>query len=109
MSIIRVHKEENFSIIANACFADERLSFKSVGLLCYLLSKPNNWTVRPQHLATAHTDGVTAVYSALVELEEAGYIRRTRVRNEGGQIMRMDYALHLPPAPVTAEQIGASI
>jgi hypothetical protein len=74
MGILRVQKTEKYSIIANDCFADQRLSYRAVGLLCYLLSKPNDWTVRSSELSASHTEGRDAVLATLKELREYGYI-----------------------------------
>ena len=70
MSIIRVkHNKENpYFMLNRAAVNDDRLSFKAVGILTYLLSKPDNWVVREDDLAARHTEGTHAVRSGLKEL-----------------------------------------
>ena len=46
MAIIRAKRDRNFTVIDNCVFADKQLSFAAIGLLCYLLSKPDNWLVQ---------------------------------------------------------------
>lgn len=62
-----------------------------MGMLSYLLSKPDNWSVSPSHLAkvthgTNKKTGRDGVYSILKELKCAGYIR-TQKHSSG----EMDY------------------
>lgn len=86
MSIIRVAERPRYTRISNHVFSDHRLSFKAVGVLCQLLSYPDNWKVNAKHLSTTHTDGQTAVRSALKELKECGYLRKYPVKDELGRI-----------------------
>lgn len=83
--IVRAKRKTNFTIMSNAGLRDERLSFKARGVLAYLLSMPDNWTVSDRHLATVGPDGRHAVQAALKELETHGYLRRERHRAENGK------------------------
>jgi hypothetical protein len=85
MTIERAPRPDRYTVIDNGTIEDDRLSFKALGLLVYILSKPDHWRTDRDHLAGTHADGVTAVASALRELEVAGYIERRRHRVEGGQ------------------------
>lgn len=84
MKVTRSHPTSRFTVLPNDALEDERLSFKARGLLAYLLSRPDGWSTDSSELATHGPDGRTAVLSALKELEEAGYLRRTRGRDEQG-------------------------
>lgn len=84
--ILRVEHRRRFTTIENATVEDERLSFKALGLLVFLLSKPDRWEANYRHLSTTHSDGPAAVRTALQELEQHGYIERRRERDtESGQ------------------------
>ena len=80
-------KDRPFTTIENDTIRDERLSWKATGLLCYLLSLPPEWRVNGQDLSNRKTDGRFAVKSALDELESAGYLKRSKIRDEAGQIV----------------------
>ena len=41
--IIRVEKRKRFTIISNVPIEDARLSWEALGVLCWLLSKPDGW------------------------------------------------------------------
>src|SRR5689334_16236061 len=78
---------DNFAQISNATLADERLSWKAVGLLAYLLSRPIGWGTTAQDLWKSRThrgEGRDVIYAALKELERYGYLRRARVRMDDG-------------------------
>src|SRR5262245_1826702 len=77
--------KKHFVILRNAVVRDKRLSYRATGLLVELLSRPNNWVIDAKRIAASRPDGegVTAILTALNELEAAGYIRRQRTRVNG--------------------------
>jgi len=90
-TIIRVPKNNNYSIISNIYANDDRLSWKAKGILTYLLSKPDDWQVYAEHLKTVSKDGIKSVYSGLRELMEYGYMERHAFRDEKKRIIRWEY------------------
>lgn len=94
MSIIRVQKNSNYSIISNVHLQDETLSWKAKGILSYLLSKPDNWQVYIAHLKNQSTDGRDATASGIRELINAGYLSRDYTRNEAGQMTGRSYVVY---------------
>lgn len=105
--IIRVEKHtKNFVILNKKFLEDKRLSFKSKGILTYLLSKPDDWTVRVNELISASTDGESSVRSALKELEACGYYRKYRVRTEdGSKIARWESVIYESPVETNSEPV----
>lgn len=105
--IIRVKKHtKNFVILNKVFLEDKRLSFKSKGILTYLLSKPDDWTVRVNELISASTDGESSVRSALKELETCGYYRKYRVRTEdGSKIARWESVIYESPVETNSEPV----
>lgn len=98
MSTFRVVKERNFTQLDNGLLDDERLSFKAVGLLCYMLRLPDDWDFTLEGLAKKHRDGLSSVRSAVTELEAAGYITRgDQQRGEGGTFQGADYVVREHP------------
>lgn len=83
MAVLRKEKHNDFTVIDNAIFRNKELSLKAKGMLCLLLSLPDNWKFSVAGLAGCSTDGKSAVTSALNELEEAGYFHREQSRNGG--------------------------
>lgn len=82
--IIRAERKDKFTVVSNAALEDSRLSFRAKGILVFILSKPDKWQVSERHLAEQGPDGRSAVATALTELANAGYLRRTRTRQPDG-------------------------
>lgn len=104
MSIRRSARRSNFTTLDNCVFAPG-LSFRAIGLLAYLLSKPDHWEVSVAQLvnfsgASKRPDGRDSVYAILSELIDAGFIRRTMAR-EGGKMNGYDYEVFDTPQPCT--------
>ena len=79
--------DNGFLIVRNEVVRDRRLSFVGRGVLLTILSRPDNWSISAERLAT-ETDadeGVKTVRRALRELEAAGYLERRRVRGPKGR------------------------
>jgi hypothetical protein len=85
--IVRVQKEKRlrFTIISNMPIEDGRLSSESLGLLTYLLSKPDNWEVSIRHLPSEKWAGVDKVRKMLRELADTGYCKRKLVHGRTGK------------------------
>lgn len=87
MSIIRVsHNKENPYVLLNKKFLEgSLLSLRAKGLLAYLLSKPDNWTIRVPHLIREMKEGRDAIQATLKELEIQGYLVRSRAQDKKGK------------------------
>lgn len=103
MSIIRAKRRTNFTVVSNCVYADDVLSFRAMGLLGYLLAKPDDWEVSVHQLAKATKNtkrpmGADAIRETLNELIEAGFVwRKKRYTGE------MDYFVFDEPQAITAD------
>lgn len=92
MAVLRKEKRNSYTVIDNEIFKDNTLSMKAKGLLCQMLSLPDNWNYSIAGLTTLVSDGESAVRSALKELKDAGYFRREQVRKDG-KIAKIEYVI----------------
>lgn len=99
MSIIRVHKTANYTVMANYHFKEKKMSLKAKGLLSLMLSLPDDWNYSISGLVKLSKDGKDSVMSALAELEEFGYLNRERVTNSKGQFAGVEYNIYEEPQP----------
>ena len=97
MSTFRVNKNVNYTVMSNYHLQDKKLSLKAKGLLSYMLSLPDDWDYSLKGLTTGCKDGLDSVRTAVLELEEHGYVRRQKVRNAKGQIIDYDYQVYESP------------
>lgn len=85
MSVIRVNKTKDFTVMSNHHFKDRRLTLKAKGLLSQMLSLPDNWDYTVSGLVSINKEKKSAIQAMLKELEECGYLVRTRTQNQRGQ------------------------
>lgn len=108
MSVVRVHKDANFTVMSNYHFKEKKMSLKSKGLLSLMLSLPDDWDYSVAGLATLSKDGKDSVMSALGELEKLGYLTRERLTDERGRFAGIEYNIYEKPVaekPISANSI----
>lgn len=96
MSVIRVNNTKVFTVMSNYHFQDKEISLKAKGLLGLMLSLPSNWDYSVNGLVAIVKENKAAVQTALKELEEHKYLKRTRVQDETG---RFDYVYDIYEKP----------
>lgn len=97
MSVMRVHKTANFTVMSNYHFRERKMSLKAKGLLSLMLSLPDDWDYSVAGLTTLSKDGKDGVMTALAELEKFGYLTRERVVNDRGQFDGIEYNIYERP------------
>lgn len=96
MAVIRVNNTKGFTVMSNYHFQDKEISLKAKGLLGLMLSLPRNWDYSVNGLVAIVKENKAAVQTALKELEEHKYLKRTRVQDETG---RFDYIYDIYEKP----------
>lgn len=97
MATIRVNKTKDYTVMSNTHFREKGMSLKAKGLLSLMLSLPDNWDYSINGLATLSKDGKDSVMGALKELEQFGYLIRTKCIKENGQFDGYDYDIYEQP------------
>ena len=97
MAVCRVHKSRDYTVMSNHHLRDKELSCKACGLLSKMLSLPEEWDYTTRGLAAICKDGVDSISSALKELEQRGYLVRTRIRDDKGRITDVEYNIYETP------------
>ena len=97
MAIIRTKREHNYTVVSNKVYDKNQLSWQAMGLLGYLLTKPDNWQVMVAELVNVTKDtkkptGNNGVYSIINELKEKGFIS-VRKNSDGST----DYTVYDEP------------
>ena len=97
MAVFRVEKTKNFTVMSNHHLKNRKITLKAKGLLSLMLSLPEEWDYTLKGLAHISLEGVDAIRVAMLELEKAGYIERSRKRNEKGQLADTEYVIYELP------------
>jgi hypothetical protein len=101
--IVRRKVRSNFTVLDNALILDQRLSWKALGLLTYLLSLPPNFRLRLSHLSSLRPTGRDATRAGLRELEEAGYLSISIERHVSGRFSATTWCVSDSPATPVLE------
>lgn len=97
MAIIRNNTRKKYTVIDNEIFKNKNLSLKARGMLATLLSLPDNWEFSENGLEQIFNDSLYKIKQSLTELEQLGYLKRNRSRNEKGQLKEMEYIVYEKP------------
>ena len=97
MSVFRVEKNKGYTVMSNHHLRNHTLSLKAKGLLSQMLSLPEDWDYTLQELAQINKESIDAIREAVRELERAGYIKRSRERDERGCLRGTVYTIYEQP------------
>ena len=89
--VCRVTKNANYTVMSSFFLRSKKLSLKAIGLLCKVLSLPDNWDYSIDGLTAICKDGRTVIKSALKELETWGYLKKTRLKPNETESGRFEY------------------
>lgn len=97
MAVFRVNRNKNYTHMANYHFREKGMSLKAKGLLSLMLSLPEEWDYSINGLATLSKDGRESVMNTLAELEQFGYLKRTKLNDSKGRFTGYDYDIFEKP------------
>ena len=93
MSVFRIEKSKNYTVMSNYHLRDKNLSYKAKGLLSFMLSLPNDWDYSLNGLVSVSKESIRAIRSTLNELQNNGYLEIEKNQNEKGQF-EYDYLIY---------------
>jgi hypothetical protein len=99
---MRIHRSAHqrfFTTLGNDVLRDNRLSFCARGILAHLLSQPDGKRDDIRTLTERTPEGRERVASAMRELEQFGYLKRTKKRSPEGQIYTELDVFEAPEGP----------
>lgn len=89
-------KENPYYVASRDTSQDKTLSYDALGMLHYILSKPDDWDVQPSDLEREKCKR-NKVYAILKELISASYIERIYHRDEKQRVKMVEYIAHEKP------------
>ena len=99
MSVIRVEKTSNYTVMSNYHFKEKKMSLKAKGLLSLMLSLPDNWNYSIAGLVAICKENETAIKSTLKELQEFGYVRIEKIMPDKAKSGRIEYVYNIFEKP----------
>ena len=97
MAVFRVERNKGYTVMSNHHLRNKDLTLKAKGLLSQMLSLPEDWDYTLVGLSRINREKIDAIREAVRELEKAGYIQRSRERDEKGRLRGADYIIYEQP------------
>ena len=97
MAVFRVERNTGYTVMSNHHLRNKELTLKAKGLLSQMLSLPEDWDYTLAGLSYINREKIDAIREAVRELERAGYIQRSRERDEKGRLRGTDYIIYEQP------------
>jgi hypothetical protein len=108
--IIRVERRKRFTIISNVPIEDKRLSWEALGVLCWLLSKPDRWKALRESVSNqkrgAGRDKAARIFA---ELQAASYMLRKKQQREDGQFEWLSLVFEEPFVDPSGKSVAGSL
>lgn len=113
---LRVKKQKKYTTVDNGFINDPRLSASSIGVLLYLMSKPDDWKAHKREIVKRFTKASIKTTKNLIdnvfkELRSAGYVRMIPIPASNGKFKGTEYEIReisdIPYLP-TSEDIPTS-
>ena len=101
MAVFRVEKNKGYTVMSNHHLRNAGLTLKAKGLLSQMLSLPETWDYTLKGLSHINRESIDAIRTAVLELEEAGYITRQQGRDDKGKMTAIEYTIYEQPQPIT--------
>lgn len=96
MSVFKIEKSKNYTVMSNYHLRDKNLSYKAKGLLSFMLSLPEDWDYSINGLVSISKEGVKAIRNILQELQRYGYLVIEKKQNKIGQF-EYEYLIYEQP------------
>lgn len=98
-SVVRVHKNTDFTIMSNHHLRNQKLTLKAVGLMSKILGLPCDWNYSIAGLVKICKEGETAVRAALHELIDERYVYLEKLPPNYSKSGRFEYVYHIYEIP----------
>lgn len=91
MSVFRIEKNKNYTVMSNYHLREKDMSLKAKGLLSLMLSLPENWDYSIDGLVAICKENETSIKSTLNELKEFGYLEVNKIFPDKSKSGRIEY------------------
>ena len=104
MSVVRVNKNKDYTVMSNYHFKDKNMSLKAKGLLSLMLSLPEKWDYSIEGLIKLNKDNETSVKSALKELKVLKYLKVSKLTPDKTESGRIEYIYDIYEEPYEKQE-----
>lgn len=104
MAVFRINKTKDYVVMSKYHLKEKRMSLKAKGLLSEMLSLPDDWDYSVMGLSEINAESRNCINSILNELEDFGYLKRSR-NYVNGKIDSWTYDIYEKPLYLKNEDI----
>lgn len=104
MSVFRINKTKNYTVMSNYHLQDRNLSYKAKGLLSYMLSLPSDWDYSIKGLVALSKENITSIKSGLKELKINNYLIIDKVFPDKTKSGKIEYRYNIYEIPYNFNQ-----
>lgn len=110
MSIFRIKKTKDYTVMSNYHLKDKRLSLKAKGLLSWMLSNNDDWDYSLAGIVACCKEGETTVNTALRELQEFGYVQIIKNKpSKDNNRIHYDYNVYEIPQDIDSQGVESLV
>ena len=99
MSVFRINKTKDYTVMSNTHLRDMALSLRAKGLLSVMLSLPEDWDYSINGLAVITDESEGKIKASLDELKENGYLEVTKLMQNDTPSGRIEYVYDVYEMP----------
>lgn len=103
MSVFRINKTKDYTIMSNSHLKEKEMSLKGKGLLSVMLSLPDSWDYSINGLVAISKENQTAIENTLKELKAFGYLRVDKIMPDKSKSGRIEYVYNIFETPQKQE------
>ena len=96
MSVFRIEKNKNYTVMSNYHLRDRNLSYKAKGMLSFMLSLPDDWDYSMDGLCVISKESRDGIRSIIRELEEYHFVKIEKVRGAKGYFFYNYFIYEIP-------------
>lgn len=106
MSVVRVEKNTNYTVLSNYHLRDKNLSLKAKGLLSVVLSLPDNWDYSIEGLVSIFKEERRAVKNTIEELVQNKYLIILKLKATKNVRKNIEYIYTFYEKPFNQEDLN---
>lgn len=103
MSVFKIDKNKDYTVMSNYHLRDRELSYKAKGLLSFMLSLPEDWDYSLNGLCSISKESRDGIRSILKELQDHHYVEIEKVRGDKGYF-EYNYLIYEVPHFISIEK-----
>ena len=101
MSVFRINKNKDYTVMSNYHLKDKRISLKAKGLLSEMLSLPDDWGYSIEGLASINKESSKQIKLVLEELKQYQYLYINKLMPNETKSGRIEYIYDIYEIPKT--------